>query len=227
MSEQTGDSVKFVCQHSVIGTVDIQAILNPAAWRTRETYLKATVALRSEPLPADGEEASDSSALEAAVTAAFERVVALQAETNEMPRFTPHMLRALNVSRSAEGEAVWRTIGFWHSLQEQRAMAVQQRMQADISRRVVEHFKAAGKSVEGQVRIEDLPAEVRADLARIQEGYAQQLDELAHAPHGEPFQLLLQAKGHEQRLALFLEMVEAEAERLSRRATLQKLFDQS
>lgn len=226
VSEQTGDSVKFVCQHSVIGTVDIECILNPKAWRTRETYLKARCRLRSEPYTPEGADAA-ASPLEAELTSAFEKVVSLQAETNEMPRFTPHMLRTLNVSRAAEDEAVWRTIGFWHSLQEQRVLVVQQRMQADISRRVVQHLKAVGKSTQGQVRLEDLPAEVRADLVRIQEGYRAQLEELEHAPYGEPFQLLLQAHGHDERLALFLEMVQGEAERLGRRASLQKLFDQS
>lgn len=227
MSEQTGDSVKFVCQHSVIGTVDIERITNPDAWRTRETYLKARCRLRSEPLTAEEAEQAAPSPLEAELTAAFEKVVTLQAETNEMPRFTQHMLRTLNVSRAAEDEALWKTIGFWHALQEQRVIAVQQRMQSDISRRVMQHLKAVGKSVQGQVRLEDLPAEVQADLGRIQGGYRAQLEELAHAPYGEPFQLLVQARGHEERLALFLEMVQAEAERLGRRASLQKLFDQS
>jgi len=224
VSEQTGDSVKFVCQHSVIGCVEIERVLNPQVWRTRETYLKARVRQRTEPCEPDAPPCP----LETEVAAAMERVVALQAETNEMPRFTRGMLKALNVSRAPGGEALWRTVGLWHALQEQRVLSVQAQMQADISKRVVDHLKAKGKAIEGgQVRLEDLPPDVRADLARIQEGYRAQLEELAHAPYGEPFQLLLQADGHEERLALFLEMVNGEAERLARRASLQKLFDKS
>jgi hypothetical protein len=100
-------------------------------------------------------------------------------------------------------------------------------MQADFSRRVLDYFKTSGKPVQGQVRLEDLPPAVRADLARIQEGYRSQLEELAESPYGEPFQLLLQARGHDERLGLFLEMIEGEAARLQRRASLKKLFEMS
>eukprot|EP00959_Pyramimonas_sp_CCMP1952_P096545 2017915-Pyramimonas_sp.AAC.3 len=40
VSEQTGDRVKFVCNHKVIGRAKINQILNPSSWRDRSTYLK-------------------------------------------------------------------------------------------------------------------------------------------------------------------------------------------
>jgi hypothetical protein len=147
-----------------------------------------------------------------------------------MPRFTEHMLRTLNVTAAQDDEALWRTIGAWHALQEERVLAVQQRMQADLSRRVIDYFREKNgpdASVPPRVRLEDLPADVRADLGRIQEGYRVQLEDVTESPFGEPFQLLLQAKGHEARLELFLAMVTQEVERLGRRASLKKLFDLS
>jgi hypothetical protein len=228
VSEQTGDAVKYVCSHSVIGRVEIDRVLNPQAWSSRETYLKARVTLLAEPHAPVPMEAP--SAREAELTAAFARLVAVQAETNEMPRFTEHMLRTLNVTAAQDDEALWRTIGAWHALQEERVLAVQQRMQADLSRRVIDYFREKNgpdASVPPRVRLEDLPADVRADLGRIQEGYRVQLEDVTESPFGEPFQLLLQAKGHEARLELFLAMVTQEVERLGRRASLKKLFDLS
>ncbi|KAJ1633652.1 hypothetical protein T492DRAFT_590057 [Pavlovales sp. CCMP2436] len=232
VSEQTGDAVKYVCSHSVIGRVEIERVLNPMAWFTRQTYIKARCRVLSEPsiVAAGATEAAEEaapSAVEAEVRTAMSRVIELQAELNEAPRFTSAMKTALNVSRSDEDQAVWKMIGFWHALQERRLMLVQNRMQEDISRRVVDHFKSSGKPVQGQVRLDDLPADVRADLSRIQEGYRSQLEELAEAPYGEPFQLLLQARGHDERLALFLEMIQRESDRLGRRASLKKLFEMS
>jgi hypothetical protein len=271
--------VKYVCQHSVIGRVEIERVLNPEAWYSRDTYLKARVTLLDPPTdaqptdaqptdaqptdaqPTDAqpeatgaqpeataessaqpgatnapseEAAAESSegggSVEARVVAAFERLVGLQVETKEMPRFTTHMLRTLNVSETAQDKHPWQAIGAWHTLQEQRVAAVQQRMQADLSRRVLDFLRAKGGAdapVPPRVRLEDLPAEVRTDLAKIQDGYRSQLEELRDTPHGEPFQLLLQARSHEERLSLFLEMIEQECERLGRRASLQRLFNQS
>jgi len=41
VSEQTQDQIKYICNHKVTGRVTINKILNPEAWETRATYLKA------------------------------------------------------------------------------------------------------------------------------------------------------------------------------------------
>jgi len=40
VSEQTGDQIKYVCNHKVVGRVLIHRVLNPEVWNTRETYLR-------------------------------------------------------------------------------------------------------------------------------------------------------------------------------------------
>ena len=40
VSEQTGDQVKYICNHRVTKRVKLHRVLNPDAWNTRETYLK-------------------------------------------------------------------------------------------------------------------------------------------------------------------------------------------
>jgi hypothetical protein len=40
VSEQTGDQIKYICNHKVTGRVKIHRILNPEAWTTRDTYLR-------------------------------------------------------------------------------------------------------------------------------------------------------------------------------------------
>jgi hypothetical protein len=40
VSEQTGDQIKYICNHKVTGRVNIHRILNPEAWTTRDTYLR-------------------------------------------------------------------------------------------------------------------------------------------------------------------------------------------
>lgn len=40
VSEQTGDQIKYICNHRVTGRVKIHRILNPEVWNTRESYLR-------------------------------------------------------------------------------------------------------------------------------------------------------------------------------------------
>mmetsp|Transcript_58155 Transcript_58155/g.173548 ORF Transcript_58155/g.173548 Transcript_58155/m.173548 type:complete len:526 (-) Transcript_58155:118-1695(-) len=45
VSEQTGDKIKYICNHKVTGRVKIGRILNPDAWQNRDTYLKVEGAI--------------------------------------------------------------------------------------------------------------------------------------------------------------------------------------
>jgi len=53
VSEQTGDQIKYVCNHKVVGRVLIHRVLNPEVWDSRETYLRVEGIVIDE---TDGEE---------------------------------------------------------------------------------------------------------------------------------------------------------------------------
>merc|ERR1712228_28964 len=55
VSEQTNDQVKYICNHRVIGRVEIHKILNPEVWSSRDTYLKVEGSVLVE----DDDESSD------------------------------------------------------------------------------------------------------------------------------------------------------------------------
>jgi hypothetical protein len=40
VSEQTGDRIKFICNHKVTGRVKLHRVINPEAWESRKTYLR-------------------------------------------------------------------------------------------------------------------------------------------------------------------------------------------
>jgi hypothetical protein len=40
VSEQTGDQIKYICNHKVTGRVEMHRIVNPSAWSKRDTYLR-------------------------------------------------------------------------------------------------------------------------------------------------------------------------------------------
>lgn len=48
VSEQTGDKVKFICDHEVTGRLRIDKILNPSAWIDASTYLKVNTKIARE-----------------------------------------------------------------------------------------------------------------------------------------------------------------------------------
>jgi len=58
VSEQTGDQIKYVCNHKVVGRVLIHRVLNPEVWNSRETYLRVEGVVIDE-TDAEDEENSD------------------------------------------------------------------------------------------------------------------------------------------------------------------------
>merc|ERR1711871_421813 len=129
VSEQTNDRVKYVTQHSVIGRVNLKKILNPAAWTSRDTYLKAEI---EEVVDVDADD--DLSAREAEVQAQFEALVDLQAELKEEPRFTDAVKATLTFTRgtSADDKGLWGTVVLWQQFLEQRASVKGNMMQREI-----------------------------------------------------------------------------------------------
>jgi hypothetical protein len=184
--------------------------------------------------------------LEAQLAAALSRLATLQAAADgartpcvAAARAAP---RTFNVTATPEDEALWRTIGKWFELQDRRISiplaAVERRLAGDVSRRIAGYAPSLPELLSGQLDdLRELPADVVADLAQILERCRVQIEELRDEARraGEALQLLLQADGHDARLALFTAMVtreaDREADRLAERArlarSLNRLFNRS
>lgn len=65
VSELTDDQVKYICNHKVTNRVQLLNVINPEAWRTRDTYLKVEACILYE--DEDGNTVSDKSLSAAAV----------------------------------------------------------------------------------------------------------------------------------------------------------------
>eukprot|EP00980_Cylindrotheca_fusiformis_P001764 scaffold405_cov132-Cylindrotheca_fusiformis.AAC.16 len=115
VSEQTADQIKYICNHKVTGRVTIHKILNPEAWESRETYLKAEGTIHDD-------SGKDEKAVEVAVNdeygavvaaskgaskkekelkSAFRRLVEIQHELEEDVRFTRDASETLAVKEGS------------------------------------------------------------------------------------------------------------------------------
>ena len=226
VSEQTNDRVKYVGQHSVIGRVKLVKVLNQAVSATRETYLKAEV----EEL-ADTDEGEDLSDAEESVRTLFCDLVDVQAELGEEPRFTDAVKSTLNFGRgtSADDKGMWGTVMLWQQFLEQRASVVGSKMQKEIQKEVVTYLKSNSIDSDkvnsrGEMRLEDLPEPLAAEIRNIQRRYREELDASESDPYGLQFQALVQAPSHAERLDVLKGILSSERKRLAARATLQSMF---
>ena len=79
----------------------------------------------------------------------------------------------------------------------------------------------------GEMRLEDLPEELRNEITSIQRRYREELEAMEADPYGLQFQALLQAESHAERLDLFRYLIDVERKRLAARQTLQSMFSAS
>ena len=226
VSEQTQDRVKYIGQHSVKGRVQLKKVLNPSVAATRETYLKAEVV---ELVDTDADESTESE--EAGLRELFSDLVDVQASLGEEPRFTEAAAAAAEFGRGSgsEDKGLWGTVVLWQQFLEQRASVVGSKMQREIQKEVVSYLKNneidSGKvNSRGEMRMEDLPADLRQEIQTIQRRYREELEAMEADPYGLQFQALLQTNSHVERLAVFRHILDTERKRLAARQTLQSMF---
>lgn len=229
VSEQTQDRVKYVGQHSVIGRVRLRKILNPSVAATRDTYLKAEV---EELIDTDADEAP--TVAEEDLKQLFCDLIDAQAQLGEEPRFTEAVKDTLQFGRGtdAEDKGLWGTVLLWQQFLEQRASVVGQKMQREIQKKVVTYLKNneidSGKvNSRGEMRLEDLPLELRNEIQSIQRRYKEELEAMEADPYGLQFQALLQSDSHVERIEVFRSIIDTERKRLAARQTLQSMFESS
>lgn len=177
VSEQTGDRIKYICNHKVTGRVKIHQVLNPEAWESRETYLRVEGSItddsgkdkKDEPFMNDVygaimAAASGSPKEEKALRAAFSNLVEFQHQLEEDVRFTRASVASLAVKPGAGPDGLWQTIRLWQSFVDQRLMARQNELQRDFQEKLQEYLKK-----EKGLKQEELPRYVSVatrDLSR-------------------------------------------------------------
>mmetsp|Transcript_64388 Transcript_64388/g.134365 ORF Transcript_64388/g.134365 Transcript_64388/m.134365 type:complete len:403 (+) Transcript_64388:79-1287(+) len=220
VSEQTGDQIKFICEHEVIGRVNITRVLNPKAWEDRSTYLK----VECEPVEDVEEDNADISAAEELVTGAYQQLVSLQHELDENVKFTKESMSKFNISQDG---GLWATISMWQVFQQQRLLSRQQEMQAEFQEKLIS-FLMKGKDplTEGLpdvIDINELPEELQAEVRVLQNRMAEDLAPL-QARDALDLQILMESRQHSARLQLLRAMVEKERRRLETKKAVRMLF---
>jgi len=139
VSEQTADQIKYICNHKVTGRVKLHRIINPDAWESRETYLRAEGTVIDDSGPVDEGEANPEE--EKKLRNAFADLVELQHELEEDVRFTRASVISLAVKPGSGEEGLWQTIKLWQSFADQRLMARQNELQRDFQEKLQEFLK--------------------------------------------------------------------------------------
>ena len=159
------------------------------------------------------------------------QLVDMQGSLGEEPRFTNAVkgTLAFGAGSGKEDKGLWGAIVLWQQFLEQRAQVVGNKMQKEIQKQVVDFLQKSDGGADlvnakGEVRLEDLPPELGAEIRATQRRYREELEDSASDPYGLQFQALLQTESHAARLDVFTQVLEIERKRLSARATLQSLF---
>jgi hypothetical protein len=143
VSEQTGDQIKYICNHKVTGRVKLHRILNPQDWESRATYLQAEGTViddsgkHTSASTASGENIPEQKLLQTA----FGKMVDLQFELEEDVRFTRASVLSLSVQPGSGPDGLWQTIKLWQSFADQRLMARQNELQGDFQEKLQDYLK--------------------------------------------------------------------------------------
>mmetsp|Transcript_100913 Transcript_100913/g.165892 ORF Transcript_100913/g.165892 Transcript_100913/m.165892 type:complete len:270 (-) Transcript_100913:288-1097(-) len=223
VSELTGDKIKYVGKHSVLGPVRAKKVLNPRAWRTRETYLKAEVEVIE-----DTDLDVDTSAAEADVTNRFKALIEGQTELNDQPRFSKEVMANINFTRSTKAEeaGLWQMVELWQSFLQARdkslLIPLQRQMQAELQRAIKEFEIDVPPS--GRVNLGDLPAELQEQIMGIQTSFMSKAEELESKGFETQIRSILGSKSHTERLSMFKYLLDTERKRVAAKAALKKMF---
>lgn len=220
VSEQTGDQIKFICEHEVIGRVNITKVLNPKAWEDRSTYLK----VECDQVEDEEEDEEGIRAAEEAATEAYRQLVDLQHELDENVKFTKDSMNNFNISNDG---GLWATISMWQIFQQQRLLSRQQEMQAEFQEKLLKYLMqskdALKQGLPEVVDINELPEELKQEVRVLQARMAEDLAPLQDRDMMD-LQILMESTKHSDRLRLLRAMVEKEKKRLDTKKAVKMLF---
>ena len=238
VSEQTQDQIKYICNHKVTGRVTINKILNPEAWSTRATYLKAEGVIHDDS-GKDAEPKDEAGAVYGAVIAAavtkdenalriiFKKLVDIQHELEEDVRFTKAAASALAVKDGPDEDGLWQTIRLWQSFIEQRTMSRSNELQQDFQEKLKAFLKESKGLQDGEmpsaIGFEDLNDELQQELQELKNRMKIELQPLA-LESSLTMQKIIEAEDHTARCKLLKYFMQAEITRLSTKKSLMGLF---
>jgi hypothetical protein len=236
VSEQTGDAIKYVCNHKVVGRVKLHRIINPQAWSTRETYLKVEGTITDdtkEPEPLSGNDvygslvSSSMSAEEEALKRSFISLVETQHELEEDIRFTKASSTRLAVKDGPGPDGLWQTISLWKSYVDQRLVGRQNELQSDFQDKLQAFIKkqmgVKNEELPSLISFEDLTPELQKEVTDLQKRMSLELEPLVMEA-SLTMQKILEAESHSERCKLVKFFIDAERKRLSAKKSLQGMF---
>eukprot|EP00747_Dinoflagellata_sp_TGD_P169202 gnl/TRDRNA2_/TRDRNA2_197569_c0_seq1.p1 gnl/TRDRNA2_/TRDRNA2_197569_c0~~gnl/TRDRNA2_/TRDRNA2_197569_c0_seq1.p1 ORF type:complete len:452 (-),score=77.71 gnl/TRDRNA2_/TRDRNA2_197569_c0_seq1:94-1449(-) len=224
VSEQTADKVKYIGQHTVIGRGKLVKVLNPRASTNRSTYLRAEV------VEVDDEQTDvNSTEPEGRLRQLFEDLVDVQEKLGEEPRFSQEVKARFNFTKGTgkDDRGLWGAIVLWQTFLEQRGTVIQQRMQREIQNEVFKFFfNSTGGDMDSLAKAgkQPLPEPLSLQINAIQRKYSEEYEAMNTDPEGLMFQNLLQSEAHNERLEIFMHMIDKERKRLGARLTLKNMF---
>lgn len=250
VSEQTGDQIKYICNHKVTGRVKIHRILNPEDWESRETYLRVEGTIsddsgREEEEETEGEEKKDEAlandvygAVAAAMGGPFSKeentlkdsfgdLVQIQHELEEDVRFTKASVATLAVKPGPGKDGLWQTVRLWQSFADQRLMARQNDLQKDFQEKLQEFLRKEkglkDEELPSAIGFQDLSPALQAEVQELQKRMAVELQPLV-LESTLTMQKLLETETHEERCKLLQFFIDAERKRLSTKKSLAGMF---
>ena len=242
VSEQTADQIKYICNHRVTGRVRLDRIINPEAWETRDTYLKAegeifddTKVEESQPVESKGDiyetiaaAAKDGdSKEEKALRKSFEELIDIQHDLEEDVRFTRASMSTLAVKPGPGEDGLWQTIRLWQNYADQRLMSRQNELQSDFQDKLTSFLKEEknlkDEELPSAIGFQDLSPALQEEVQELQKRMAVELQPLV-LESTLTMQKILEAEDHEARCKLLKFFIDAERKRLSTKKSLKGMF---
>lgn len=251
VSEETGDQIKYICNHRVTKRVKLHKILNPDAWQSGETYLKVEANILDEDddseeldvevemdesiqktdvyksLVASISSSKPNESYEKALKKSFEELVHIQHDVEEDVRFTRASIPTLAVRAGNSEDGLWMTIRLWQSFIEQRLVARQNEMQMEFQEKLLDFLKKEKGLEENElpsaIGYNDLSPALQNEVQELQKRMAVELQPLV-LESTLAIQKILEADGHEARCNLLKLFMDAEKKRLEAKKQLQSMF---
>ena len=237
VSEQTGDAIKYICNHKVVGRVKLHRVINPEAWASRETYLKVEGTIfddTQEPVqPASNDvygaiASAAASKDEQALRSSFISLVTTQHELEEDIRFTKASSDRLAVKDGPGEDGLWQTIRLWQSYVDQRLVGRQNELQRDFQEKL-QAFLRKEKGIKDEelpsmISFQDLSPQLQQEVKELQKRMAAELEPLV-LESTLTMQKILEADSHSERCKLVKFFIDAERKRLSAKKSLQGMFN--
>lgn len=244
VSEETGDQVKYVCDHRVIGRVCLHRILNPSCWEDASTYLRAeTVAIEDvDQGPISVEEKEE----EADTMAQLEKLSEMQRNLM-VAEFSADVAEHVNASRAEVG-GLWSLARLWVTYFDFLVAEREELLDADVEDILMLHgedikqkdyeeespgeydefgdfhedfgeWDDAEYSQDDGFHVEDLPPHVQSDVLRCESQFEEAVEHLMHEQALFTHRML-KTVSHRQRLSIMRDAVRRECQRLMMTETL-------